>query len=100
ADRPMSRTTSGLVSGVPLRAGALASAVGGRLTDHLGRVRLLVPLMFCTALCCYLMVLVRSPTHLLLVRVVLSVVDGMALAGTAPLVRDFSPRTGRAQAFG
>jgi OPA family glycerol-3-phosphate transporter-like MFS transporter len=56
--------------------------------------------MGCTALCCFLMVLVHSPTQLLLARIVLAVVDGMAMAGTAPLVRDFSPRLGRAQAFG
>ncbi|WP_116114510.1 MFS transporter [Amycolatopsis ruanii] len=99
-DLDMSLATYGLVSAAGVLAGALASAVGGRLTDHLGRVRLLVPLMFCTAVCCFLMVLVHSPTQLLLVRVVLSIVDGMAMAGTAPLVRDFSPRMGRAQAFG
>jgi MFS family permease len=34
------------------------------------------------------------------VRVVLSFVDGIAIACTAPLVRDFSPRMGRATAFG
>lgn len=99
-DLHMSLATYGLVSAAGVLAGAIASAIGGRLTDHVGRVRLLVPLMFATAVCCFLMVTVHSPTQLLLVRVVLSVVDGMAMAGTAPLVRDFSPRMGRAQAFG
>ncbi|MFD0471363.1 hypothetical protein ACFQ0B_25890 [Nonomuraea thailandensis] len=30
----------------------------------------------------------------------LAFVDGVAMASTAPLIRDFSPRLGRAQAFG
>ncbi|HEX3789815.1 MAG TPA: MFS transporter [Pseudonocardiaceae bacterium] len=99
-DLHMSLATYGLVSAAGVLAGVFASAIGGRLTDHVGRVRLLVPLTLFTAVCCFLMVLVHSATGLLLVRILLSIVDGMALAGTAPLVRDFSPRTGRAQAFG
>jgi MFS family permease len=46
------------------------------------------------------MTLVHSARDLLVARVVLAFVDGMAMASTAPLVRDFSPRLGRAQAFG
>ena len=92
--------TYGSVSAVATVSGAIAAALGGRLTDHLGRVRLLVPLMLLTALCCFAMTLVHSARDLLVARVVLAFVDGMAMASTAPLVRDFSPRLGRAQAFG
>jgi MFS family permease len=99
-DLHMSLATYGSVSALATIAGAVASVIGGRLTDHWGRVRLLVPLMVLTSVCCFLMTLVHTPTHLLIVRIVLSIVDGMAMAGTAPLVRDFSPRMGRAQAFG
>ncbi|NUR92468.1 MAG: MFS transporter, partial [Nonomuraea sp.] len=99
-DLHMSLGTYGAVSAVALVAGALASAVGGRLTDRLGRVRLLVPLMLLTALCCFGMTLAHSPRDLLIARIVLAFVDGVAMASTAPLVRDFSPRLGRAQAFG
>jgi OPA family glycerol-3-phosphate transporter-like MFS transporter len=100
ADLHMTLATYGLVSATAVLAGAAAAVVGGRLTDSLGRARLLVPLMCCTGLCCFLMVLVHSPTQLLLARILLAVVDGAAMASTAPLVRDFSPRTGRAQGFG
>jgi MFS family permease len=93
-------TTYGSVSAVATVSGALAAVLGGRLTDHLGRVRLLVPLMLLTALCCFAMTLVHSARDLLVARAVLSFVDSMAMASTAPLVRDFSPRLGRAQAFG
>jgi OPA family glycerol-3-phosphate transporter-like MFS transporter len=99
-DLHMSLATYGTVSAVATIAGALASAAGGRLTDHYGRVRLLVPLMLLTGVLCFVMTLVHSPTQLLFARIALSIVDGMAMAGTAPLVRDFSPRMGRAQGFG
>ncbi|MEN3540585.1 MFS transporter [Microbispora sp. ZYX-F-249] len=99
-DLDMSLATYGAVSGAAAVAGAVASALGGRLTDRLGRVRLLVPLMLLTALCCFAMTLVHSPRDLLIARIVLAFVDGVAMASTAPLVRDFSPRLGRAQAFG
>ncbi|WP_162794767.1 MFS transporter [Nonomuraea lactucae] len=99
-DLDMSLATYGAVSGTAAVSGAIASALGGRLTDRVGRVRLLVPLMMVTALCCFAMTLVQSPRDLLIARVVLAFVDGMAMASTAPLVRDFSPRLGRAQAFG
>lgn len=100
ADLDMDLATYGSVSAVATVAGAVAAGIGGRLTDHLGRVRLLVPLMVLTAGCCLAMTLVRTPGELLVGRVVLAFVDGMAMAGTAPLIRDFSPRRGRAQAYG
>ncbi|WP_214325621.1 MFS transporter [Nonomuraea sediminis] len=99
-DLHMTLATYGLVSGAAAIAGAIASILGGRLTDRLGRVRLLVPLMLLTALCCFVMTLVHSPRDLLLARILLAFVDGVAMASTAPLIRDFSPRMGRAQAFG
>ncbi|KAB8190854.1 MFS transporter [Nonomuraea phyllanthi] len=99
-DLDMSLATYGAVSGTAAVAGAIASILGGRLTDRLGRVRLLIPLMALTAVCCFGMTLVHSPRDLLIARIVLAFVDGVAMASTAPLIRDFSPRLGRAQAFG
>jgi OPA family glycerol-3-phosphate transporter-like MFS transporter len=99
-DLEMTLATYGAISAAAAVAGAVAGIVGGRLTDKVGRVRLLVPLMMLTALCCFAMALVRSPGQLLVARVVLSFIDGVAIASTAPLVRDFSPRMGRAQAYG
>lgn len=99
-DLHMSLTAYGVISGIAVLMGGVASMIGGRLVDNVGRVRLLVPLMLLTALCCFGMTLVHNQTHLLIARIVLAFVDGMAIAGTAPLVRDFAPRLGRAQAFG
>jgi MFS family permease len=99
-DLGMTLATYGGISAVAAVAGAVAGIIGGRLTDTVGRVRLLVPLMMLTSLCCFGMTLVESPGQLLGARVVLSFIDGVAIASTAPLIRDFSPRMGRAQAFG
>ncbi|GAA5122036.1 MFS transporter [Pseudonocardia adelaidensis] len=99
-DLDMTLATYGAISAVAALAGAVAGIVGGRLTDKVGRVRLLIPLMMLTGLCCFAMALISSPGQLLVARVVLSFIDGVAIASTAPLVRDFSPRMGRAQAFG
>jgi MFS family permease len=98
-DLRMSLTTYGGISASAALAGAVAGLLGGRLTDTVGRVRLLVPLMMLTSLLCFGTTLVHSPGQLLAARIVLSFVDGVAVASTAPLVRDFSPRMGRATAF-
>jgi len=99
-DLDMSLATYGVISAVAVLAGGIAAMIGGRLTDRIGRVRLLVPLMLLTAVCCFGMTLVYDAQTLLIGRVVLGFIDGLAIAGTAPLVRDFAPRLGRAQAFG
>ncbi|HEY3685442.1 MAG TPA: MFS transporter [Streptosporangiaceae bacterium] len=99
-DLHMSLKVYGLISGVAVLMGGVASMAGGRLVDNVGRVRVLVPLMLLTSVCAFGMTLVHNETHLLIGRIVLAFVDGMAMAGTAPLVRDFAPRLGRAQAFG
>jgi MFS family permease len=99
-DLHMTLVTYGNISAVALVAGAIAGLIGGRLTDSVGRVRLLIPLMLCTAVLSFLVAFVQSPGQFLVARTVLAFVDGLALASTAPLVRDFSPRMGRATAFG
>jgi MFS family permease len=60
-DLHMTLTTYGSLSALAVVAGAIASAIGGRLTDHYGRVKLLIPLMLVTGLLCFVMVLVHSP---------------------------------------
>lgn len=99
-DLDMSLGTYGAVAAVSLVAGAISAAVGGRLSDTWGRVTVLVPTLLLTSICVYAMVLVRSPGDLLIVRSVLSFIEGAAVTTTAGLVRDFAPRVGRAMAFG
>ncbi|MCO1653751.1 MFS transporter [Pseudonocardia humida] len=99
-DLQMTLPTYGAISAAAAIAGAVSGILAGRMTDKVGRVKLLVPAMLITALLCFAMTLVTTPGELLVVRCVLSFVDGIAIACTAPLVRDFSPRMGRATAFG
>ncbi|WP_106348476.1 MFS transporter [Antricoccus suffuscus] len=99
-DLHMDLVTYGLITASALVVGALAGMVAGPLSDKLGRVRILIPLMGLTSILAFTMTLVDTPTHLVIVRCVLALVEGMAITTTAPLVRDYSPRMGRAQAFG
>jgi OPA family glycerol-3-phosphate transporter-like MFS transporter len=99
-DLHMTLQTYGLIGAATVLAGAISAAIGGRLADRWGRTLLLVPIMFATAFLDYATVLVHSPVQLLVVRAVLLFVEGAAVSTTAGLVRDFSPRMGRATAFG
>lgn len=99
-DLDMSLSTYGVVAAVSLVAGAVSAAIGGRLSDTWGRVTILVPALILTAFCVYAMVLVDSARDLLIVRSLLSFIEGAAATVTAGLVRDFAPRVGRATAFG
>jgi OPA family glycerol-3-phosphate transporter-like MFS transporter len=98
-DLHMSLSTYGLIGAVAVLAGAVSAAVGGRFADRWGRTVLLVPTLFVTALCDFATTLVQTPAQLLVVRAVLLFVEGAAVTTTAGLVRDFSPRLGRATAF-
>lgn len=99
-DLRMSLTTYGLIAAVSVIAGATSAYVGGRYADRWGRVALLVPTLLLTGLVDFAMVLVQNPVELLVARCVLSFIEGVGAATTAGLVRDFSPRVGRATAFG
>lgn len=99
-DLNMSLTTYGLITAVSYIFGAIASLLGGKLADKYGRVRVLIPMMAVCALLAYSMMLVNTATELAVLRCLLAFVDAIAITTTAPLVRDFSPRMGRAQALG
>ncbi|RNB83652.1 MFS transporter [Brevibacillus nitrificans] len=90
----------GVVSAISVIASAISGLIVAPLSDKYGRVRFLVPGLFLTAVCVFCMALVSSLSGLLLLRILLAFVDGLALGTTAGLVRDFSPRLGRALAFG
>ncbi|MFC7392893.1 MFS transporter [Scopulibacillus cellulosilyticus] len=93
-------TQYGMISAVSTIAAALSALIFGPIADRHGRVRYLVPSLFLTAICVYGMTLVHSVFGLLAVRVLLGLVEGISISTTAGLVRDFSPRMGRALAYG
>lgn len=99
-DLDMTLATYGLIGAAAVTVGGVSAAIGGRYADRYGRVVFLVPALFLTALCDFATVLVQTPAQLLVVRCLLLLVEGAAITTTAGLVRDFSPRLGRATAFG
>jgi MFS family permease len=96
----MTLTQYGLISAVSVIAAAVSALVFGPIADRHGRVRFLIPSLFLTAICVFLMSTVSTVTGLLVVRVLLGLVEGISISTTAGLVRDFSPRMGRALAYG
>lgn len=98
-DLHMSLKTYGLIVAASTIVGGFSAYIAGPLSDKRGRVYTLVPSLFLSSLCVYAMVLVHSPTALLINRIILSLVEGSAVIATAGLVRDFSPRFGRAVAY-
>ncbi|HET7579195.1 MAG TPA: MFS transporter [Bacillales bacterium] len=99
-DLHMELTQYGLISAISVIAAAVSALVFGPLADRYGRVRFLIPSLFLTAFCVYGMSLVHSVLGLLIVRILLGLVEGISISTTAGLVRDFSPRMGRALAYG
>lgn len=99
-DLGMSLKTYGLIGALAVAVGGVSAAIGGRIADRYGRVVLLIPALVLAAVCNLATVLVQTPTQFLLVRCILLFIEGAAVTTTAGLVRDFSPRLGRATAFG
>jgi sugar phosphate permease len=96
----MTLTQYGLISSASVIAAAIAAFMFGPIADRHGRVKYLIPSLFLTAVCVFLMSTVTTVTGLLVVRVLLGLVEGISISTTAGLVRDFSPRMGRALAYG
>lgn len=98
-DLGFSKVTYGLITAASLLVGAFAGYIGGNLSDRFGRVRLLVPFLFLSGVSVLFMSAARDVQTFTAARIVLALVEGIAVSGTQPLVRDFTPRIGRAQAF-
>ncbi|WP_084958102.1 MFS transporter [Thermoactinospora rubra] len=99
ADLGMSLRVYGLIAAASVLVGGLSAGFGGILSDRWGRVAILVPTLTVTAACNFLLALVETPGQLFAVRCLMLFIEGAGITITASLVRDFSPRLGRAQAF-
>ncbi|WP_157245603.1 MFS transporter [Nonomuraea typhae] len=98
-DLGMSLQTYGLIAAASVLVGGLSAGFGGILSDRWGRVVILVPTLTVTAACNFLLATVETTTGLFFVRCLMLFIEGAGITITASLVRDFSPRVGRAQAF-
>jgi OPA family glycerol-3-phosphate transporter-like MFS transporter len=99
-DLDMSLESYGLIAAASVLVGGLSAGFGGVLSDKWGRVTILVPTLTVTAACNFLLATVDTVTGLFAVRCLMLFIEGAGITITASLVRDFSPRLGRAQAFG
>ncbi|MGA5762319.1 MFS transporter [Nonomuraea bangladeshensis] len=98
-DLDMSLTVYGQIAALSVLVGGLSAGFGGILSDRWGRVTILVPTLTITAACNFLLATVDSVAGLFWVRCLMLFIEGAGITITASLVRDFSPRMGRAQAF-
>ncbi|MFI6902441.1 MFS transporter [Nonomuraea sp. NPDC050394] len=99
-DLGMTLEVYGLIAAASVLVGGLSAGFGGILSDRWGRVTILVPTLTVTAACNFLLATVETTTGLFVVRCLMLFIEGAGITITASLVRDFSPRLGRAQAFG
>ncbi|MFB4275575.1 MULTISPECIES: MFS transporter [unclassified Nonomuraea] len=99
SDLDMSLTVYGQLAALSVLVGGLSAGFGGILSDRWGRVTILVPTLTITAACNFLLATVDSVAGLFWVRCLMLFIEGAGITITASLVRDFSPRLGRAQAF-
>ncbi len=76
------------------------SAILGSLSDRVGRGNLIVYGLLVTGICTLLISLTRTLWPFLILYWVLGFIEGIILTVTPALVRDFSPRLGRAAAMG
>ncbi|GAA3816770.1 MFS transporter [Sphaerisporangium flaviroseum] len=98
-DLDMSLEMYGLIAAASVLVGGISAGFGGILSDRWGRVTILVPTLTVTAACNFLLATVDSVSGLFAVRCLMLFIEGAGITITASLVRDFSPRLGRAQAF-
>ncbi|GAA3561620.1 MFS transporter [Nonomuraea rosea] len=98
-DLGMSLTVYGQIAALSVLVGGLSAGFGGILSDRWGRVTILVPTLTVTAACNFLLASVDSVAGLFWIRCLMLFIEGAGITITASLVRDFSPRMGRAQGF-
>jgi OPA family glycerol-3-phosphate transporter-like MFS transporter len=88
-----------IVGGTTVVSGIVAMVLGSRFDRH-GRTFFVVFGTFVTALAVFSMVFVTNTIGFLIVRLIMAIILGLVLPATTGLVRDFTPRVGRALGFG
>lgn len=95
----ISATVYGQLNAIVLIITAFTAVVSGVLADRWGRSVLVLISVLLTAVFLFLMTGIETPQGFLTVKIIIGIVDGLALAPIAGLVRDFSPQVGRGIAY-
>jgi MFS family permease len=90
----------GLIVALTTMVSGLAAMAAGSRFDRYGRAIFVVASTVVTAVAVFAMTLVYNALSFILVRLLMAVVLGLAVPATTGLVRDFTPRVGRALGFG
>ena len=88
-----------IMGGTTVISGIVSMVLGSRF-DRYGRTFFVVFGTFVTALAVFSMVFVHTTLDFIIVRFIMAVILGLVLPATTGLVRDFTPRVGRALGFG
>lgn len=79
---------------------AIVAVFSGPFIDRYGRTLFVVGGTVITAVAVFAMCLVHNTGEFILVRVIMAIILGVAIPATTGLIRDFTPRVGRALGFG
>lgn len=98
-DLNMSVLLYGQLNAVTLVVTAITSLIFGVFADRWGRSLIVIMGVLLTAIFIFILAGVSTIQGFFFIKVLLGIVDGLALAPIAGLVRDFSPQVGRGLAF-
>jgi len=90
----------GLVVGLTTVVSGIVSLLVGARFDRYGRAFFVVVGTFVTSLAVFSMVFVHTTLDFIVVRLIMAIILGLVLPATTGLIRDFTPRVGRALGFG
>lgn len=90
----------GLIVGLTTVVSGIVSLLVGARFDRYGRTFFVSIGTFVTSIAVFSMVLVHTTLDFIIVRLIMAIILGLVLPATTGLVRDFTPRVGRALGFG
>jgi MFS family permease len=99
-DLHLSLTNYGFIVAGSAVVSAIVAVFSGPWIDKYGRTFFVVAGTVVTAIAVFGMCLVHNTLEFIIVRVIMAIILGVAIPATTGLIRDFTPRVGRALGFG
>ncbi|WAH37490.1 MFS transporter [Alicyclobacillus dauci] len=99
-DLHLTITNYGFIVAASAVVSAIVAVISGPWIDKYGRTFFVVAGTIVTAIAVFGMCLVHNTTQFIVVRVIMAIILGVSIPATTGLIRDFTPRVGRALGFG
>ncbi|GMA63765.1 MFS transporter [Alicyclobacillus fastidiosus] len=99
-DLHLSLTDYGFIVAGSAVISAIVALISGPWIDKYGRMFFVVAGTLVTAIAVFAMCLVHNTTQFIIVRFIMAIILGVCIPATTGLIRDFTPRVGRALGFG